>query len=306
MSIRAMSEARSLEIRGAAAARSPSSWRLRLLTGVAKAIVSVTLVWYLFTRYAPEPERFARLDLGACALALTPLFATLLPATERWRLILGYLGNESSRVRIFQVFYASVFFTQVLLSVGGDVVRVLYHRALGGGVNALLASVLLDRGVALCALCLLALLSLPRLPNSDEAGAIALTVCAVAAGFLAAAYLGAVLLRAARATRQLRAMPVSLQALFEGVTWTLTSKTGLFNLLPLSIAVHLLSILAMFMIGRALGIPLSFWDMLAVGPIILLAQVLPISIGGWGVRETAAVFLLPLIGVDATSALSSW
>jgi hypothetical protein len=42
---------------------------------------------------------------------------------------------------------------------------------------------------------------------------------------------------------------------------------------------------------------------LAVVPILLLVQVLPISIGGWGVREAAAVALLGMTGVDAASGL---
>jgi uncharacterized membrane protein YbhN (UPF0104 family) len=41
----------------------------------------------------------------------------------------------------------------------------------------------------------------------------------------------------------------------------------------------------------------------AIGPVLLLAHTLPISIGGWGVREAAAVALLGMTGVDATSAL---
>jgi len=36
---------------------------------------------------------------------------------------------------------------------------------------------------------------------------------------------------------------------------------------------------------------------------VVLAQVLPISVGGWGVREAAAVALLAMAGVDAASAL---
>ena len=42
---------------------------------------------------------------------------------------------------------------------------------------------------------------------------------------------------------------------------------------------------------------------LAIGPVFVLAQVLPISIGGWGVREAAAITLFPMTGIDATSAL---
>jgi len=45
-------------------------------------------------------------------------------------------------------------------------------------------------------------------------------------------------------------------------------------------------------------VPLTLPVVLAIGPILL-----PISVGGWEVREAAAVALLELTGVDATSAL---
>jgi hypothetical protein len=50
-------------------------------------------------------------------------------------------------------------------------------------------------------------------------------------------------------------------------------------------------------------VPLTFFVVFAIGPVLLLAHILPISIGGWGVREAAAVALLGMTGVDATSAL---
>jgi uncharacterized membrane protein YbhN (UPF0104 family) len=39
-------------------------------------------------------------------------------------------------------------------------------------------------------------------------------------------------------------------------------------------------------------------------PVILLATMLPFSIGGWGVREAAAVAVLSLAGISAEAALS--
>ena len=48
---------------------------------------------------------------------------------------------------------------------------------------------------------------------------------------------------------------------------------------------------------------MTFLVVLAIGPVLLLAHVVPISISGWGVREAAAIALLGMTGVDATSAL---
>lgn len=288
----------------ALAAEDAAASRLRFAALSAKALVSFALVGYLFSRYAPGPERLARIDLAWCALALLPLFGTLLPTAERWRLILRHLGADPGWSRIFPVFYASVFFGQLLPSFGGDVVRVLYCRTLGASVRALVVSILLDRGMALCAICVLTLFALPQLAQWDGTGSVAPAAGLFAGGALGAAYLGAILVRRARRGAGWVRIPAPVRDLLDDAAWTLTSRVGLLVLLPLSIAVHLLSILSMLLIARALDIELGFLEMLAIGPIILLAQVAPISIGGWGVREAAAVFLLTMAGVDAASALA--
>ena len=64
-----------------------------------------------------------------------------------------------------------------------------------------------------------------------------------------------------------------------------------------------LSIAAIYLAAHAVQVPLTLSAVVAVGPVIVLAQVLPISVGGWGVREAAAVTLLAMAGIDATSAL---
>jgi len=81
------------------------------------------------------------------------------------------------------------------------------------------------------------------------------------------------------------------------------ARTGLRCLNPLSAFVHLLSIAAIFLAAHAVRVPVTLSIVLAIGPILPLAQALPISVGGWGVREAAAVALLAMTGVDATSAL---
>jgi glycosyltransferase 2 family protein len=58
-----------------------------------------------------------------------------------------------------------------------------------------------------------------------------------------------------------------------------------------------------FLAARTVHVPLPFFVVLAIGPVLLLAHILPISISGWGVREAAAVALLGMTGVDATSAI---
>lgn len=55
----------------------------------------------------------------------------------------------------------------------------------------------------------------------------------------------------------------------------------------------------------AVGGRMSIVAIAAVVPLVLFAMLLPISIGGWGVREGAAVALLPIAGVAAAEALAA-
>ena len=57
--------------------------------------------------------------------------------------------------------------------------------------------------------------------------------------------------------------------------------------------------------AAAVGAPLSVAATLAVVPVVLTTMLLPITVGGWGVREGAAVALLPLAGVSTSAALAA-
>src|SRR5690606_14619467 len=62
----------------------------------------------------------------------------------------------------------------------------------------------------------------------------------------------------------------------------------------------LLALVAMFhACALAVGSALSVAQALVLVPWILMAAVLPLSVGGWGVRELSAAALFPLAGLPA-------
>jgi uncharacterized membrane protein YbhN (UPF0104 family) len=224
--------------------------------------------------------------------------------TIRWRLILTYLtGTKPPYYRLFGIYYASTFFSQILPSVGGDLVRVLYRRIINSTFESMVISVLLDRGVAIASLLLVALPSVLLLAPFDPGHTVLQWVVFVAGSGLAAAYGGCLVVRAVRHSRIWIGLPQWTRSLMVSGAWSISSRTGLCCLIPLSAVVHLLSFSAMYLAAHAAQVPLTFLVVLAIGPVLLLAHVFPISIGGWGVREAAAVALLGMTGVDPTSAL---
>jgi uncharacterized membrane protein YbhN (UPF0104 family) len=84
-----------------------------------------------------------------------------------------------------------------------------------------------------------------------------------------------------------------------------SSPARAFATLGLAVAVHMLSLIAFLLIARGIGVSVSAATFLGVATLLTFAQVLPISIGGWGVREAAAVGLLGLVGVEPGAALLS-
>jgi uncharacterized membrane protein YbhN (UPF0104 family) len=62
--------------------------------------------------------------------------------------------------------------------------------------------------------------------------------------------------------------------------------------------------IVMWMIGLGLNLGMSLADCMVLTPLIVLAAMLPISLGGWGVREGAAILLFGLVGLTRSDALA--
>src|SRR6266404_4489414 len=280
--------------------RSPA----RLAASIGKLLLSGGLIGYLLYYHGPDYARLESIDPVLCMMAMAMFVLQIALNTIRWRLILTYLtGTKLPYYRIFAIYYASTFFSQILPSVGGDLVRVLYRRVINSTLGSMAISVILDRGVAIASLLFVALPSVPLLAPFDPDHTVLRWVVFVAGSGLAAAYGGCLILRAVRHSRMWVGLPPWTRTLAVSGTWSISSRTGLCCLIPLSAVVHLLSFTAIFFAAHAVPVPLTFLVVLAIGPVLLLAHVFPISIGGWGVREAAAIALLGMTGVDATSAL---
>ena len=280
--------------------RSPA----RFAVGIGKLLLSGGLIGYLLYHHGPNYARLGGIDPVLCMIAAAMFVLQIALNTIRWRLILTYLnGTKPPYYRLFGIYYVSTFFSQILPSVGGDLVRLLYRRTINSTLGSMAISVILDRGVAIASLLFVALPSVAFLAPFDPHHTALRWVVFVAGSGLAAAYGGCLIERAARHSRVWVGLPPWTRTLAVSGAWSISSRTGLCCLIPLSAVVHLLSFTAIFLAAHAVQVPLTFLVVLAIGPVLLLAHVFPISIGGWGVREVTAVALLGMTGVDATSAL---
>jgi len=71
-----------------------------------------------------------------------------------------------------------------------------------------------------------------------------------------------------------------------------------------SVGVQLMRVGVHYVVGRSLGLEVSFGYFLVFIPLIAIAASVPVSFGGIGVRENAGVLLFGLVGVEAIVAFS--
>lgn len=74
------------------------------------------------------------------------------------------------------------------------------------------------------------------------------------------------------------------------------------KILIVSLAAQMAFFIAEYFIAHSTGANLTFWQLMTVLPIIALLSALPISVGGWGVREGAFVYFLGLLNVPMETA----
>ena len=240
--------------------------------------------------------------VGWLLAGLAAAVASNVVSALRWRALARWLGADVS-VRDASRWYFQAIGLNALLPgavLGGDLYRAVVLRRAGQATLASSWSVVLDRVSGLWMLCAI--------------GGLGAALCAdvlapwlrLPAGAFAALMLAGTVLWLAT--------PWTLPALLRrwGVRWLAPLRAAAqrpdFNRQMgwqalASAAVQLLSAAALAGGGLALGVqlPLAAWAF-AIAPVFLMAA-LPVSVGGWGTREAAAVASLAPFGVAAPAAV---
>jgi hypothetical protein len=278
---------------------------LSLLWSFAKAAITVTLIAFIVTKIDFSALR-RHLDGGGAVflfLGTLLLAANGLVVGVRWWLLLRRLGIVSvSAGYAIAATYVSVFVGQVLPGViGADAVRgwLCYRR--GAGLRPIVLSLVTDRLLALFALCLVAAV-VCYWQFGAATQAIAMQIAIVALILIAAGLAALWLLPAL--TRVLAARFPRLQAAHELLyifRFTALSRAGAFGLL-LSGVVIALTVSAVLFFARGFGVALQPSVAYLVVPVAVLFSSLPISFGGWGVREASLSYGLTLFGMASDDA----
>jgi glycosyltransferase 2 family protein len=273
----------------------------------AKLIVTAGCFWYISRQidFAQLVTAIPTLDFRWAALGILIAVAEIPLVALRWREILAALAALDHRMTygaVTAITSIGVFFGQVLPSGAGEGVRAWFLVRLGGDWRNAVMSVVIDRGTGVIMLLLLGfvILLLPsaltalggyRQPVLIGYGA---ALIAGVIGLLLVPWL-APLLRRWRYSRW-------LAALAEAVHRVLVGRRSP-AVLGLALAIHALTILIVWSVGRAQGLALPLPDAAVLFTVVIGVVMVPISISGWGLREIAVISLLGQHGVAPETAL---
>jgi glycosyltransferase 2 family protein len=238
-------------------------------------------------------------------------FATLLVILQipllaaRWCNVVEALAvrnAQMSSVTMIVLTAIGVFFGQILPSVAGEGVRAWLLVRLGCDWRNALTSVVIDRGIGLSLLVAMGFFIL-LLPSSLTAlGGYRDLVAVVYGVLILAGGLGLIFVPTI-------ILPLARWRYFR---WFATLATDVHRVLlgphgpmivSIGILIHLLTIVVLWSLGRAQGLAFPFSDAAVLLIVMVGVTLVPISIGGWGLRELAVVSLLGNHGVPPEKAL---
>ncbi|MBR1172876.1 flippase-like domain-containing protein [Bradyrhizobium sp. KB893862 SZCCT0404] len=241
----------------------------------------------------------ARLDMLALAVSL--LFAQTFLLCHRWILILRAMGVSLDWLAGWRILIISTFFNQVLPA-GGDAVRIWMLRRHGEQWSQTISSIVADRFLALLALVVVILLGmpflLPRISDSSLLFAILTVLAFACCGLIALVTLDW------WPPRLIALLPAKVVQFVTLVRAPLLATEGRGTLIVSAIVIHLMTVAACYVLGLGLEAQLSALDAFVLVPLVILSSAVPISIGGWGVREGAMVAALSLAGIAPEKALA--
>lgn len=285
----------------------PGSGVEKLAFFALKLAVSGGCFWYVLRQV--DTAEVARIvptvDFRWAAFAALVVALQIPLVALRWREILGALAVQSARITrpaVIAVTAIGTFFAQFLPNVVGDGMRVWLIARLGCDWRNTVASVVIDRGVGVALLLAFGLVIL-LLPSAlSVLGGYRDLILVIYAAALLGGIVGLIL------------TPVIAPLLerWRYSRWAGTlaraARHVLFGprapaILAFGCLVHVFTIIVVWSAARAQGLALPVADAAVLFTVVVGVALVPISVGGWGLRELAVTALLGGHGVPPEKAL---
>src|SRR6266481_1101683 len=273
----------------------------------AKLLVTGACFWYVSRQIDLNQvwSAIPLLDFHWAALAVLVAMLEIPLSGLRWSNIVASLGvrdKQMTRIAMVAATAVGVFFAQVLPSVAGEGVRAWLLVRLGSDWRNAVTSAVIDRGVGVGLVIALGFVILLLPSGLTALGKYRDVVLVVDGALILAGVLG--LLLAPKIVPPLARWRYSrwFATLAADVHRVLLGSKGPV-VLSIGCLIEAFSIVIVWSVGRALGLALPLPDAMVLFVVMVGVVAVPISIGGWGLRELAVVSLLGTHGVAPEKAL---
>lgn len=289
--------------------RSKPRWQ-RLFLPALRILVPIAVLVLTFRAIDADAALSAlrRADWRWIAAGLLLMQVQILLSAERWRFTAGRLGQELPRPLAYREYYLTTLVNQIVPGgMAGDAVRAARNRIRDAEGRArwgvAVRAIVLERAagqIAFFAVTGAGLLAWPilvgrRAPEES-------TDLLLGGAGTVAAIVGLVVLVAVFGPSRVRGFlksfgPDMRRVYLERGAWAIQGVV--------SVALVFTYVGIFAFAALAVGSPVPWVALVTVMPLALLTMLIPVSIGGWGLREAAAAALWPLIGLAASAGVAS-
>lgn len=264
-----------------------------------KAAISILLIYYVLSNIKGEEVvgSISAISGGTVLISSGFLVVQTFVLALRWYMVATTMGALLGCKKAISFTFIGVFFNQVLpTSFGGDAVRIWRAYRDGLSLTGAINSVVLERISGTVVLVLLGSLSVVFLRDH-------ITDPTLRAGFVLALPIALIALAVLMFVDRLPFLPASIQRLARDAQFAADTRRVFFDkstmsvLFLASLLSHFLAAMAAYVIASGLDVALPLWEFMPYMFLVSIVVLLPISVAGWGVRESAMVIILGFAGV---------
>ena len=222
----------------------------------------------------------------------------------RWHLLLNFLGIDSNVRKDIKAVWAGHLLNNVLpTSAIGDVLRSYALHERGAGRTQWISALLIEKYFAIVTALAVAGAMVIAGQLGDTPNAVKLVVMVFLVAGLSAPWTLRLVCYAGGRFLPARLVQF-LNTLASLISTSVTNRAGGLAVVT-SVVINILICLIFFCISAAMGLQISLVHCLFIVPVFTILAGLPISYGGWGVRELTGIHLLQYYGVPSQVALAT-
>ena len=268
---------------------------------LAKISISGGLLYAVISKTGIDKVLSTLKDINVLSFVIAVLIymLSIYISSIRWRLL---LHERFELNRLVSLYFIGSLFNHLLPGlIGGDAVKAYYlYRDTGRGSSAV-ASVFMDRYIGFTALMLVGLIAFPFGFGYFKGSVIAWLLPLIVLIFIAGSFLFFGLKIGSRFK--------PLAGFYDYFTAYREKKAILIETLLLSVLIQAIIILAVYVLGRRLGVNVPLVPLFVFIPVFWTIATIPVSISGLGVREASFVLLFGFLGINpvhATAVSFAW